>query len=174
MDEYERRFLELLKYVNFIKDEKVKIQIFPSGFASIFNDNIQYDDPNTLEKEIRRDKCIYDQHRGRPYFKKECEDKKKGNMEQRKKGHKPPFFRNNSQGNPTPNETRMKKTLGKRPRKMPIKCWCCEGDHMYRYFPHIGENVKSIHNVQQVDTIEDMGCSIPSPKLGYATQKFQL
>jgi hypothetical protein len=28
MDEYEKRFFELLKYVGFIKDEKVKIQIF--------------------------------------------------------------------------------------------------------------------------------------------------
>jgi hypothetical protein len=28
MDEYEKRFFELLKYVDFIKDEKVKIQRF--------------------------------------------------------------------------------------------------------------------------------------------------
>jgi hypothetical protein len=31
MDEYEKRFFELLKYVDFIKDEKVKIQRFLSG-----------------------------------------------------------------------------------------------------------------------------------------------
>jgi hypothetical protein len=31
MDEYERIFLELLRYVEFIKDEKVKIQRFLSG-----------------------------------------------------------------------------------------------------------------------------------------------
>jgi hypothetical protein len=31
IDEYERRFLELLKYVSFIKDEKVKIQRYLSG-----------------------------------------------------------------------------------------------------------------------------------------------
>jgi hypothetical protein len=40
MDEYERRFLELLRYVDFIKDEKVKIQIFLSGIPSIFSDKI--------------------------------------------------------------------------------------------------------------------------------------
>jgi hypothetical protein len=28
MDEYEKRFFGLLKYVGFIKDEKVKVQIF--------------------------------------------------------------------------------------------------------------------------------------------------
>jgi hypothetical protein len=33
MDEYENRFFELMKYVDFIKDEKVKIQTFLSGLA---------------------------------------------------------------------------------------------------------------------------------------------
>jgi hypothetical protein len=31
IDEYERRFLELLKYVSFIKDEKFNIQSYLSG-----------------------------------------------------------------------------------------------------------------------------------------------
>jgi len=34
MDQYERRFLELLRYVGLIKDEKVKIQIFMNGILS--------------------------------------------------------------------------------------------------------------------------------------------
>jgi hypothetical protein len=34
MEEYENRFFELLKYVGFIKDEKVKIQRFLSGLPS--------------------------------------------------------------------------------------------------------------------------------------------
>jgi hypothetical protein len=48
------------------------------------------------------------------------------------------------------NEPRMTETMGKRPRKQPIKCWGCEGDHMYRDFPHRGEKVRIVHNVQQV------------------------
>jgi hypothetical protein len=51
--EYERRFLELLKYVSFIKDEAVKIQIYLSGLPSFISDKIQYDDPKTLEETIR-------------------------------------------------------------------------------------------------------------------------
>jgi hypothetical protein len=47
-DEYERRFLELLRYVDFIKDEQVNIQIFLSGIPSFFSDKIQYDDPKKL------------------------------------------------------------------------------------------------------------------------------
>jgi hypothetical protein len=70
MDEYERIFLELLRYVDFIKDESVNIQIFLSGIPLIFNDKIQYDDPKTLDEAKIRAKCLYDQHRGRPNFQK--------------------------------------------------------------------------------------------------------
>jgi hypothetical protein len=81
MDEYETRFLEMLRYVDFIKDEQVKIQRFLSVLPSIFNDNIHYDDPKKLEETIRRAKCLYDQHRGSPTFQKAWEAKKKENME---------------------------------------------------------------------------------------------
>jgi hypothetical protein len=74
MDEYERRFLELLKYVSFIKYEKVKIQSFLSGITSIFSEKIQYDDPNTLDEAIRRAKCLYHQDRGRQIFQKVWEE----------------------------------------------------------------------------------------------------
>jgi N-glycosylase/DNA lyase len=53
IDEYERRFLELLKYVSFIKDETVKIPRYLSGLPSFISDKIQYDDPKTLEETIR-------------------------------------------------------------------------------------------------------------------------
>jgi hypothetical protein len=48
-----------------------------------------------LEETIRRAKCLYDQPKGRPTFKKSWKDKKKFKMDQRKKGTKPPFFINN-------------------------------------------------------------------------------
>jgi hypothetical protein len=61
INEYERRFLELLKYVPFIKDETTKIQRYLSGFPPSIGDKIQYDDPNTMEEMIRREKLLYDQ-----------------------------------------------------------------------------------------------------------------
>jgi hypothetical protein len=64
MDEYEKRIFEFLKYVDFIKDEKVKIQIFLSGLPSFYSDNTQYDNPNTLEESIRRANNLYEQSRG--------------------------------------------------------------------------------------------------------------
>jgi hypothetical protein len=143
IDEYERRFLELLKYVSFIKDETIKIQRYLSGFPSFISEKIKYDDPKTLEETIRRAKCLYDQQKSRPTFQKYWEDKNKFKMDQRKKGTKPPFFRNNPQGQPTSREPKMIETGGQRPRKPPIQCWGCKGDHMFRDCPHRGEKVRN-------------------------------
>jgi uncharacterized protein with ParB-like and HNH nuclease domain len=60
MDEYEKRFFDFLNYVNFIKDEKVKIQRFLSGLPSFYSDNIQCDNQSTLEDTIRREKHLYE------------------------------------------------------------------------------------------------------------------
>jgi hypothetical protein len=105
IDEYERRFLDLLKYVAFIKDEKVKIQRHLSGFPSFISDKVQYDDPKTLEETIRHTKCLYEYKRGRPNFQKAWEDKMKSKVdkmkskvEQSKKGTKPLFFINTTKG----------------------------------------------------------------------------
>ena len=80
IDEYEKIFLELLKYVPFIKDEIIKIQRYLSGIPSPISDKIQYDDPKTMEETIRREKCLYDHHKGKPTFQKSWEDKKKFKM----------------------------------------------------------------------------------------------
>jgi hypothetical protein len=81
IDEYERRFLELLKCVSFIKDEIVKIQRYLSGLPSFISDKIQYDDPKTLEDTIRQAKFLYDQQKARPTFQKAWEEKKKFKMD---------------------------------------------------------------------------------------------
>jgi hypothetical protein len=120
IDEYERRFLELLKYVAFIKDEKVKIQRYLSGFPSFISDKIWCDDPKTLEETIRHAKCLYDQQKGRLNFQKDWEDKMKSKLDQRKKGAKPPFFTNIVQGHPTPKEFRMTEMVEQKSRQQSI------------------------------------------------------
>jgi len=47
-----------------------------------------------LEESIRNTKYLYEQNRGRKNFQKAWDDKKKGKMDQRKKGFKPNFIRN--------------------------------------------------------------------------------
>jgi hypothetical protein len=60
IEEYKRIFLELVKYVSFIKDEIMNIQRYLSGLQSFISDKIQYDDPKTMEETIRRGKLLYD------------------------------------------------------------------------------------------------------------------
>ena len=61
MEEYGDKFLELLIYVRYIKDDKVKIQHFLSGLPHPYQDKIEFDEPITLEEAIRKAKYCYDQ-----------------------------------------------------------------------------------------------------------------
>ena len=55
----------------------------------------------------------------------------------------------------------MDEVGGQKPRHTPVKCWGCKGDHKYRYFPHKNDKVRAVQNVQQEETMEDMGRSFP-------------
>jgi hypothetical protein len=68
MEEYEKMFLELLRYVGFI--EKVKIQRFLSGQPSFYKDKIQFDELKSMEETIRKTKYLYDQNKGGANFQK--------------------------------------------------------------------------------------------------------
>jgi hypothetical protein len=161
IDEYKNIFIELLKYVSFIKDETVNIQRYMSGLPSYISDKIQYDDPKTLEETIRREKCLYDQHKGNPTFQKSWEDKRKFKREQRQKRNNPPFFRKSPQGHPVLREPRMAEGYGQRPRQTPMQCWGCKGDHNYRYCLYRKDKVRVVHHVQQEETVDDMGIRVP-------------
>jgi hypothetical protein len=78
MDGYDKCFFQLLKYVDFIKDEKVKIQSFLSGLPSFYSEKIQYDNPKTLEETIRRARHLYEKNKGTSVFQKAWNDKMKG------------------------------------------------------------------------------------------------
>jgi hypothetical protein len=70
MVEYEKKFFGLLKYVQFIGDEKVKIHKFLSGLPSFYKEMIKYDEPGTLTENIRKDKYMYEQGQGRESLQK--------------------------------------------------------------------------------------------------------
>ena len=56
MEEYASNFLELLRYVKYIKDEKLKIQHFLSGLPQYYKDIIDFYEPITMEEAIRKAK----------------------------------------------------------------------------------------------------------------------
>jgi hypothetical protein len=44
---------------------------------------------------------------------------------------------------------------------MPIQCWGCKENHKYRDCPHKNGKERFVNNVQQVETVEDMGSRMP-------------
>ena len=69
--------------------------MFISKCPSLYKDIIQYDEPKNLVGTIRKVKYLYEQRKGRENIHKYLKYKKKEKPDQRKKGFKPPFKRNN-------------------------------------------------------------------------------
>jgi len=53
-------FLDLLRYVPYIKEENMKVQRLISGFSLDFNDQIDYNGPLMLKKIIGKLKHCYE------------------------------------------------------------------------------------------------------------------
>ena len=85
MEEYEKKFLGLLKYVRFIGDEKVKIQRFLSVLLAFYKEKIKYDEPKTLTEAIRKAKYLFEQGQGRESLQKSWKEKKNAKSDQRRK-----------------------------------------------------------------------------------------
>jgi hypothetical protein len=165
MDEYEKIFFELLDYVDFIKDEKVKIQRFMSDLPSFYSDKIHYDNPRNLEEAIRRAKNLYEHRKRRLVFQNTWNDNMKGKKEEMREGFRPPFFKrnfqSNQQGQSSKNEHKTIESFGKKIRQHHIQCWGCEGNHLYRDYPQKGERMRIFNNIHEVETMEYMGGSMP-------------
>jgi hypothetical protein len=82
-----------LRYVEFIKDEKVKILILQWTSPSFYRDRIQFDEPMTLEEAIRKDKYLYENKKGISMVLNYWKDNKNDKLDQRKKIFKSPFLR---------------------------------------------------------------------------------
>jgi hypothetical protein len=53
--------MEQMRYVPYIKDERVNMQWFLSGMPQSFQTMIEFDEPKTLEDAIRKDRYCYEQ-----------------------------------------------------------------------------------------------------------------
>ena len=85
MEEYANKFLKLLRYVRYIKDEKVKIQHFLSGLPQSYKDRIEFDELRTLEEAIRKAKYCYDQNKSKHDHQKAWKERKNERFGERKK-----------------------------------------------------------------------------------------
>ena len=92
MEEYANKFLELLRYVKYIRDDKVKIHHFLSGIPQEYKDRIDFDQYRTLEEAIRKAKYCYDQNKSKPDLHKTWKEKRNEKFDHRKKIFKPYHF----------------------------------------------------------------------------------
>ena len=81
MDEYVKKFLDLMRYVACINEEKINIQRFLSGLPSFYRDRIQYDEPNSFKETIRKAKHMYEQSKGKTDFRRSWKDKKQDHQD---------------------------------------------------------------------------------------------
>ena len=64
-DEYTSRFMEFLRYLPYLKGDKVKIQGSINGLPSTYIDQIEFDETWSLEESIRKLKHCYAQSKHR-------------------------------------------------------------------------------------------------------------
>lgn len=90
-------------------------------------------------------------------FQRPWRDKEKENSNKRNEGFKPSFKRNCREGyqqnKHTQDESKMKEPLGKR-GILPLKCFGCQKYHLYRYFPHMDEKLRTFPNIQEATPME--------------------
>jgi len=60
-EEYTSRFLDLLRHVPYLKEDKAKIQGFISGLSISLKDMIEFDEPRSLAEAIQKLKHCYEQ-----------------------------------------------------------------------------------------------------------------
>jgi hypothetical protein len=176
IEEYVSRFLELLRYVPYIKAEKEKVQRFISGLPKDYQNRIEFDEPKTLEDTIRKARYCYEQlgHRTEPRE----GWKQKNSSGFQKKGFKSPRFKNYKKDSrmsfPTrsvrqqnfPSQSGNKpsgSTPGKidNPKREPLKCWGCGEEHLLRDCLHRQQNSRRIYNIQEATTVNDVARSVP-------------
>ena len=94
MEEHVHKFLELLRYLDNIKYERVKIQSFLSNLPPHYRNRIEFVNPPTLDETIRMEMNCYEQGKGKSKFQPTWKGKPNGRFDQRKSGIKTPPFRN--------------------------------------------------------------------------------
>jgi hypothetical protein len=94
MDDLINKFLELLRFVPYIWEDKVKIQWYLSCLPQSYKDIIEFDNPNSLSEVFRKARMCYDQYKQRPEFPKDWKDKTQDRINQWKKGYQPTPFQN--------------------------------------------------------------------------------
>ena len=60
MEDLINKFLDLLRFVPYIKEEKVKVQRFLSCLPQAYKDIIEFDNPKTLDEVLRKARLCFE------------------------------------------------------------------------------------------------------------------
>eukprot|EP00253_Pinus_taeda_P022770 PITA_22770 len=138
-EEYTSRFLELLRYVPYLREEKAKFHRFISGFPIGYRDHIEFDEPISLEEAIRKLKYCYEQskRKSKPKHDLKRNDKGKGKWPPKRgrredaseKDNIVPYKRFNA------TDKGHEEQHARGGGKEPLQCLICGKDHRKRDFP---------------------------------------
>lgn len=164
--EYMTKFLELLRYVPYITNEKTKVQRFVSGFPLVFRDRIKYDEPRSLEGFIGKLKHCYEKSKCKNESQHGWKGKYKGKDKSQPKRTRPQHadekenvapkkrFNVARQGHEWQQQHRCVGTIR-------LECWTCGKEKLKRYFPlNLGGRPQR-YGAQDAQTVGDVGQSIP-------------
>jgi hypothetical protein len=87
MEDLINNFLELLRFVPYIREDKVKIQFFLSYLQQSYKDRIEFENPKSLSEVFKKARMCYNQYKQWVEFRKAWKDKKQEQMNQWKKGY---------------------------------------------------------------------------------------
>lgn len=166
-EEYISIFLELLRYVHYLKEEKAKIQIFISGLQIKFKEGVEFDEPISLEDAILKLKHYYKQSKRISKTKIDMKENNKNKGKWHKKRARPQDKSNKENAIPHKKfntydrgqEICYKQNKGD--DRKPVQCWTCGKHHRQRYFPQHQGGRLQIYNAQEAQTVGDVEQSVP-------------
>ena len=65
IDEFVTNFMNLLRYVPYIREENAKVQRFLNCFPAVYKEKIEFDHPKTMDEAMRKDRLCYQQFKGK-------------------------------------------------------------------------------------------------------------
>lgn len=80
MDEFVIKFTNLLKYMPYIREEKVKSQRFLNCLPAPYKERVEFENMKTMDVVVRKDRMCYQQFKNRSDDSKPWENKDKNKV----------------------------------------------------------------------------------------------
>eukprot|EP00253_Pinus_taeda_P026609 PITA_26609 len=177
MDEFITRFTSLLRYVPYIREEKVKVQRFVSSLPPYMRERIEFDNPKSMDEVIRKARICYQQskQKGKTASRKWNEKKNFKTVGNNKgirnngnkgasKGTNSRFtarttskFRSANESKVNEQQIRLDNEGTARP---PVQCWGCGGPHSIKNCPQ-RKGTEQLSQIHEASIVGEVGRSVP-------------